>query len=106
MKLNLSLIRMYVPKRYATELTNISKQNSKSLLMEVTSHHIGQLSQPDAFAFDVGLVKVTRASKKVKQLLAAELDLDPTGDAADSDWKFYILNYVIKFSQKGLNLFE
>ena len=65
-----------VAKRYASELTNTSKKNSKSLLKEVTSHHLGQLVQPDAFAFDVGLVKGSKASKKVKQLLTAELGLD------------------------------
>ena len=71
-----------VPKRYATELTNVSKKNSKSLLMEVTSHHFGQLSQLDAFDFHVGLVRGTKANKRIKQLLTAELDLEPT--AAES----------------------
>ena len=36
-----------VPKRDATDLTNISKNSSRSLLMEVTSHHLGQLSDAD-----------------------------------------------------------
>ena len=66
-----------VPKRYATELTNPSKKNSKSLLMEVTSHHLGQLSNADAFAFDVGLVGASKARKNIKQILTAELDLEP-----------------------------
>ena len=45
-----------VAKRYAGELSNISKQNSRSLLMEVTSHHLGQLNHPHCFDFGVGLV--------------------------------------------------
>ena len=73
-----------VPKRYATELANISKKSSKSLLMEVTSHHLGQLSQPEAFKFDVGLVRGTKPSRRVKQILIAELKLEPHGDAAES----------------------
>ena len=50
----------------------------------MTCHHFGQLSQPDAFDFHVGLVKGTKSSKRIKQLLTAELDLEPTGDAAES----------------------
>ena len=37
-----------VAKRYASELTNTSKKNSKFLSKEVASHHLGQLVQPDA----------------------------------------------------------
>jgi len=70
------------PKRYANEITNISSGTSQSLLMEVTSHHLGQLSNPDAFSFDVGLVGGRRAPLKTKQVLTAELQLG--ADAADS----------------------
>ena len=52
--------------------------------MEMISHHLGQLSQPDVFAFDVGLVKGTTASIKVKQILTNELQLEPNGAAAQS----------------------
>ena len=69
---------------YASELTHISKKQSKSLLMEMTSHHLGQLSQPEAFKFDVGLVRGTKASTRVKQICTAELKLEPHGDAAQS----------------------
>lgn len=71
-----------VPKRSATEITNTVNKNSKSLLMEVTSHHIGQLSRHDAFAFEVGLVGGSKASRRIQQLLTAELELD--GEAAES----------------------
>ena len=73
-----------VPKRYATELTNISKKNSKSLLMEVTSHHLGQLDQHDAFNFEVGLVNGSTPSKKIKQILIAAFDLQPGDDTVQS----------------------
>jgi len=71
-----------VPKRYAGEIANVSKKNSKSLLMEVTSHHLGQLSQHDAFAFEVGLVKGSKASKRTQQVLTAELELGPEAAAS------------------------
>ena len=53
-----------VPKRYAGELTNVNKLSSALLLMEVTSHHLGQLMQLDAFECGVGLVGSSPASKK------------------------------------------
>ena len=71
-----------VPKRYATDIANVSQKNSKSLLMEVTSHHLGQLSQHDAFAFEVGLVKGSKASKRTQQVLTAELELGPEAAAS------------------------
>ena len=52
--------------------------------MEVTSHHLGQLSKPEAFKFDVGLVRGTKPSRRAKQILIAELKLEPHGDAAES----------------------
>ncbi len=69
---------------YAAEITNISNKHRKSLLMEMTSHHLGQLSQPDAFKFDVGLVNGTKASAKTKQILTAELKLEPHSAVAES----------------------
>ena len=73
-----------VPKRYATDLANISKKSSRSLLMEVTSHHFGQLSNSESFSFEVGLVGGGYASKKIKDILIAELQLDPSGEAAEN----------------------
>ena len=63
-----------VPKRYATELTNTSSRTA--LLMEVTSHHLGQLSEPDSFRFSVGLVGARAPSKATKQSLARNLSID------------------------------
>ena len=39
---------------------------------------------PDAFAFDVGLVAGRAASKAIKQVLTAELELERHGEAANS----------------------
>ena len=68
-----------VPKRYAGEITNISSGSSLSLLKEVTCHHLGQLNQPDAFSFEIGLVHGRKASRRVKKLLADELELSTEG---------------------------
>ena len=46
-----------VAKRYATELKNTSRRASKSLLMEVVCHQFGMMLEPDAFQFEVGLVR-------------------------------------------------
>ena len=68
-----------IPKRYATELTNISKKHSKLLLIGMTSHHLGQLSQPEAFKFDAGLVRGTKASTKSSIFLLMNWSLNPMG---------------------------
>ena len=52
--------------------------------MEVTSHHFGQLSNSESFSFEVGLVGGGSASKKIKDILMAELQLDPSGEAAEN----------------------
>ena len=65
-----------VPKRYATELTHMAKKPTAALLMEVTSHHFGQLSDPNAFSFGVGLVGPKKPTKKLKALLLAGLNID------------------------------
>ena len=52
--------------------------------MEVTSHHLGQLDEPDAFAFDVGLVGGRAASKAIKKVLIDELELEHHVEAANS----------------------
>ena len=71
-----------VPKRYATEMTNVSKHASKSLLMEVTCHHMGQLSQTGSLVFSTGLVDSRPPSKKVRKLLMDVLKLDAAHDIA------------------------
>ena len=63
-------------KRYAGEMANTTRRTGISLLKEVVCHHLGQLEAPDAFDFEVGLVKGMRPSKKIKKLLTAELHLD------------------------------
>ena len=70
-----------VPKRYAEGLTNISRNSSASLLMEVTSHHFGQLSQADAFNFDIGIVCGRDPPKSMRKTLAKELNIDCTVQA-------------------------
>ena len=67
--------RHRIGKRYATELKNISKHASKSLLMEVTSHHLAWLRSPTVFDYSVGLVGGKPASNKVKKLLQSLLDI-------------------------------
>jgi hypothetical protein len=67
-----------VAKRYATELTNISKNSSASLLMEVTSHHFSQLEAPASFDFSVGLIDAKKLTKAAQRALARELTLDCT----------------------------
>ena len=54
-----------VPKRYGSEIRNLSMYD-KGLLQEVTCHHMGQLSDPNTFAFDTtGLVQPRSASPMV-----------------------------------------
>ena len=48
--------------------------------MEITSHHLGQLTSPTAFAFDVGLVHGREPSKKIMKLLVNALSLDGSED--------------------------
>ena len=63
-----------VPKRYASDLKNISKDASKSLLMEVTSHHLAWLRSPCVFDYSVGPVGGRPASIKVRALLMSMLE--------------------------------
>ena len=69
-------------KRYAGDMSNTTRHNGISLLKEVICHHLGQLDDPVALSFAVGLVNGRKPSKKVKQLLTTELDLDT--EEADS----------------------
>ena len=65
-----------VAKRYATELAHMSSKSLASLLMEVTSHHFGQLCAPDSFSFGVGLLQPMKPTRHLKTLLLAELGID------------------------------
>ena len=69
-----------VPKRYATDLTNTSNHQSKSLLMEVTSHHIGQLRSTSACDFSIGLIDPKKPSKRIRNILARVIEDMPVGD--------------------------
>jgi hypothetical protein len=64
-----------VPKRYATELAHMTKTPNVFLLMEVIGHHLGQFKDPGTFSFDVGLLQPLKPTKRLKTLLAAELDI-------------------------------
>ena len=65
-----------VPKRYAAEFKNVRTGSSRHLLNEVTSHHLGQLSKPSNFSFDVGLVDGKTPSKRLRRQMVSALDLD------------------------------
>lgn len=60
-------------KRYATEICN-TVAYEKSILGEVICHHLSELSKPDVFD-SKGLVKPREASRRVRQLVAPELEL-------------------------------
>ena len=64
------------PKRYATELANTSAATAKTLIMEVTSHHFGQLNDDAAFCFALGLINPRPPSKKMIRLLHSELNIN------------------------------
>ena len=68
------LAQLLVLENYATELKNISKDASQSLLMEVTSHHLALLRSPKVFNYAVGLVGGRPASKKARALLNTMLE--------------------------------
>ena len=67
-----------VPKRYATDLTNISKYASKSLLTEVVCQHLSNLGAYD-FNTDVRLINGRPAPKHSKLLLLTALGIDDDG---------------------------
>ena len=66
------------PKRYATELANISGEASKSLLSEVVCHHLASLND-SCFKYGIGLVKGRAAPKKTRRLILEALGLEDTG---------------------------
>ncbi len=69
-----------VAKRYATELKNISRAASSSMIMEVTSHHLAVIQAPKAFDYAVGPVGGRPAPKSVVSLLKTVLEF---GDDAE-----------------------
>ena len=73
-----------VPKRYATDVTHPSQNSSKTLLMETSSHHLGQLIAPNAFNFSLGLVNGSRPSKRILQVISNALEIDQDGGDAAS----------------------
>eukprot|EP00959_Pyramimonas_sp_CCMP1952_P068247 1424364-Pyramimonas_sp.AAC.1 len=64
-----------MPKRYATELANISGSASKSLLSECVADHLSAVKR-HCFDYDVGLVQGRRAPKKSRQLIMGALGLE------------------------------
>ena len=50
--------------------------------MEVTSHHLHQIDEPDAFDFSIGLVRGSKGSRRTTSLLVHELELDAVGAAS------------------------
>ena len=66
------------PKRYATELANISGSASKSLLSECVAHHLSSLNR-HSFNYEVGLVYGRTAPKKSRKLILDALQLDGAG---------------------------
>ena len=88
-------------KRYATELRNISKKTSESLLMEVACHHVSSLEDDGSCNFAIGLrnhVGSLRnkklASKKIKQQINRILEVD-------ADTVVYV-SFMARFSLHGL----
>jgi hypothetical protein len=67
-----------IAKRYATEISNTSKDPSKSILMEVVSHQFAMLDRPGAFMFEIGLVDGRPAPAKLRRTIADALALVAT----------------------------
>ena len=81
-------------KRYATELRNISKKTSESLLMEVACHHMSTLEDDGSCNFAIGLRNKTIPSKRVKQEIKEILEVD-------ADTVVYV-SLMARFSLHGL----
>ena len=66
-----------VAKRYAEQITNTSGKTAASLIMEVTCHNLGQLSNNSAvFSFTVGLVDGKPPSKAARTRANRMFELD------------------------------
>ena len=69
-----------VPKRFAEDIQNISKNASKSILLETLCQHFINCKQP-SFDFSVGLVGGRPAPKATRELILRKFGLDDRGDA-------------------------
>ena len=69
-----------IAKRYASEFKNVVLGASKSLLMEVSAHHLGELKKPGAFCFDIGLIDGSPASRRATNLIAHAMGLEGDHD--------------------------
>ena len=69
-----------MPKRYASELKNISGNAGRSILSNVTAHHFGALGNASSFSFEVGLVDGRAASRRMKREVAHALGLEGAHD--------------------------
>ena len=66
-----------VPKRYSTEITNRSKHDSRSLLVEVTCHSLASMENPQIWDFEVGLIGGRPAAQNVRATITSLLELKP-----------------------------
>ena len=82
-------------KRYATDITNTSKNPSKSLLAEVLCHQFGMLLDPQAFNFEVGLVGGRKAPKAARKLI-----LEALGEAENTG-HIILVAKESRFNQHG-----
>ena len=69
-----------MPKRYATELQNTSKNPSKSLLGEVICHQVGMLCRPGAISLDLGLVGGRAAPRRSRNSIFDPLGIPDSGE--------------------------
>ncbi len=67
-----------MPKRYATDLKNMSRYASKSLLSEVVCHDLSSLKAHD-FNTEVALINGRPAPKKSRRLILEALELEDDG---------------------------
>ena len=68
-----------VPKRYAEDIKNISRNASTSILSEVLCHNLASLKRP-VFDFSIGLVGGRPASKATRKLIWRVLELEDRND--------------------------
>ena len=69
-----------IPKCVAFEFKNVRAGAGRHLLNEVIATHLGQLLQPGAFSFEVGLVNGKPASQATKRRVMASLGLEGERD--------------------------
>ena len=66
---------------YCSEFRGITAGSNNSLMSEVTSHHLGQLSRPSACCFEVCLADGKSASNQLKRTLLASFWFDGEHEA-------------------------